>query len=229
MISREVSTQRQERAERILRDAARTYPGKLVLACSFGGPTGMVLLDLLSRIDPAVPVYYLDTELLFPQTYELVARVRERYGIEPIAVRPELSVAAQNARYGEALWARDPDACCDLRKVRPQHAFLANYDAWITGIRRAGGDSRAETRFEERDDAGRMKIAPLADWNDGDVWSYVTRYGVPYNPLNDVGYPSVGCTHCTRAIVAGEDVRAGRWSGFAKTECGLHTEPEKGP
>ncbi|GAC1518409.1 MAG: phosphoadenylyl-sulfate reductase [Vulcanimicrobiaceae bacterium] len=219
-----IATTPVERAGFVLDEALARYGGAIALACSFGGPSGMVLLDMVARRDPRVPVYYLDTGLLFDETYALVGRICERYGIEPIAVRPELSVAEQNARYGDALWARDPDACCALRKVEPQHAFLAPYRAWITGIRRDGGATREAipTVAPDPDSATRVKIAPLADWTSKDIWSYISSNDVPYNPLNDVGYPSVGCTHCTRAIVPGEDVRAGRWSGFAKTECGLH-------
>jgi len=214
-----------ERAEGVLDAALARYRGKIALACSFGGPAGMVLLDLVVARDPSVPVYFLDTGLLFEETYALARRVQERYGIEPIAVRPELSVAQQQSRYGEALWARDPDACCALRKVEPQRAFLANFDAWITGIRRDQSASRTNAQVVSRDGSagGIAKIAPLADWTSSDVWSYVLARDVPYNPLNDRGYPSLGCTHCTRAIAPGEDARAGRWSGTDKLECGLHS------
>ena len=211
------------RAEKILDDALARYAGKIALACSFGGPSGMVLLDLIVKRDASIPVYFLDTGLLFDETYALVERVRGSYGIEPIAVRPELTVAQQNARYGEALWARDPDACCNLRKVVPQQQFLANFDAWITGIRRDQSATRTNVDVVSQNvTTGLVKIAPLADWTSDDIWAYVVAHDVPYNPLNDHGYPSLGCTHCTRAIAVGEDPRAGRWSGFDKLECGLH-------
>jgi phosphoadenosine phosphosulfate reductase len=213
-----------EHSDGIVRAAIERHPGRIALACSFGGPTGMVLLDLVRAIDATVPVYFLDTGLLFAETYDLVRRVRERYGAEPIAVRPELTVPEQAERFGDALWARDPDACCALRKVQPQRAFLEGYDAWFTGLRRDQAATRRNVAFEELDDAnpGLEKIAPLADWSEAEVWSYVVSRDVPYNPLNDRGYPSVGCTHCTRTVAPGEDPRAGRWSGFTKTECGLH-------
>ena len=212
-----------ERAETIVDNALAHHAGKIALACSFGGPAGMVLLDMIAKRDVSVPVYFLDTGLLFDETYALVARVRERYGIEPIAVRPELTVAQQNARYGEALWARDPDACCNLRKVVPQRQFLETFDAWITGIRRDQSASRTNVDVVSHDDTtGLAKIAPLAEWTSKDIWSYVVAHDVPYNPLNDRGYPSLGCTHCTRAVAPGEDPRAGRWSGTDKLECGLH-------
>ena len=211
------------RAQAIVDGALARHVGNIALACSFGGPSGMVLLDMIAKRDASVPVYFLDTGLLFEETYALVERVRERYGIEPIAVRPELTVKQQNARYGEALWVRDPDACCALRKVEPQRKFLATYDAWITGIRRDQSASRATVDVVSHDEGvGLVKIAPLANWTTNDIWSYVVAHDVPYNPLNDRGYPSLGCTHCTRAIVPGEDPRAGRWSGTGKLECGLH-------
>ena len=211
------------RAETIVDSALTHYAGKIALACSFGGPSGMVLLDMIAKRAVSVPVYFLDTGLLFDETYALVDRVRERYGIEPIPVRPELTVAQQNVRYGEALWARDPDACCNLRKVVPQRQFLANFDAWITGIRRDQSASRTNVDVVSHDDStGLAKIAPLAEWTSNDIWTYVAAHDVPYNPLNDRGYPSLGCTHCTRAVAPGEDPRAGRWPGTEKLECGLH-------
>ena len=211
------------RAETIVDTALSRYAGKIALACSFGGPAGMVLLDMIAKRDVSVPVYFLDTGLLFAETYALVDRVRERYGIEPIAVRPELTVPQQNARYGEALWARDPDACCNLRKVVPQRQFLETFDAWITGIRRDQSASRRNVDVVSRNGkTGLAKIAPLAEWTSKDIWSYVVAHDVPYNPLNDRGYPSLGCTHCTRAVAPNEDPRAGRWSGTDKLECGLH-------
>lgn len=211
-------------ARRILEWSISVYRERIALACSFGGPAGMVLVDLLHDIDPSVPVYYLDTGLLFPQTYALVERVRRRYGITLLAVEPELSVGAQAAQYGEALWERDPDLCCDLRKVRPQHAFLSNYAAWITGLRRDQSGTRRELEVVESDphSRDRIKINPLAAWSEAECWDYIRANDVPYNPLHDAAFPSIGCVPCTRSVLAGEDARAGRWSGFAKTECGLH-------
>jgi phosphoadenosine phosphosulfate reductase len=168
-------------------------------------------------------VFYLDTELLFPQTYETIERVKARYGIEPVAVAPELDLAAQAAAYGDALWARDPDRCCALRKVEPQRRFLQRYDAWITGLRRDQSATRADVKYVDFDaePAGLAKISPLADWNDDDCRDYLREHDVPYNTLADEGYPSVGCVPCTRRARS-ETPRAGRWAGFAKTECGLH-------
>jgi phosphoadenosine phosphosulfate reductase len=203
------------RAARVLDWATHIYRGRIVLASSFGGPSGMVLVDLLARSGHDVPVYYIDTDLLFPETYALIERVTERYGIRPIAVKTELTLERQAELHGEALWARDPDRCCALRKVAPQRAFLAGFGAWITGLRREQAATRGELPFIGWDEhsGGIVKINPLADWSDGDV---------PYNALHDRGFPSIGCVPCTRAVAPGEDPRAGRWDGFAKTECGLH-------
>jgi phosphoadenosine phosphosulfate reductase len=201
------------------------YRPRITLACSFGGPSGMVLLDMLMQLDPATPVFYLDTGLLFPETYALVAEVTQRYGITPRPVRPQLTVARQTARYGEALWARDPDRCCELRKVLPQREALKGFDAWITGLRRDQAATRRAIPVVEWDGKfGLTKVNPLAPWTEREVWRYITVHKVPYNRLHQRGYLSIGCTHCTRPVAPGEDSRAGRWSGFAKTECGLHTK-----
>ena len=211
-----------ESATRVLAAALETYRSKIALACSFGGPGGMVLVDMIAQMDRSIPVYYLDTGLLFAETYELIARTRERYGIEPIAVAPKYTVARQAEIFGDELWARDPDACCNLRKLVPQRTFLTGFDAWISGVRRDQGGAREDVAFVSSDDAGKVRIAPLANWSHDDVAAYVAERNVPYNALNNRGYPSVGCTHCTRALEPGEDPRAARWPGFVKTECGLH-------
>ncbi|HTV73397.1 MAG TPA: phosphoadenylyl-sulfate reductase [Candidatus Acidoferrales bacterium] len=217
-------------AQWVLEWAVQTYRPRLVVSCSFGGVTTMAIVDMVMQIDPAVPVAYLDTGLLFPETYELVATIADRYGIEPIAIRPAQSVAEQNAAHGEALWAREPQRCCTLRKVEPQRAFLHDYDAWVTGLRREQSPTRKETPIVGWDTTFNMvKISPLAAWDERAVWRYLQEHDVPYNPLLTRGYASIGCTHCTRPIVAGEEARAGRWSGTEKTECGLHvpTEPTR--
>ena len=218
-----------EHTKDVLRAALERHPGRIALACSFGGPSGMVLLDLVTALDRTVPVYYLDTGLLFDETYALVQRVKARYGVEPIAVRAELSVAEQAERYGEALWEREPDRCCALRKVEPQDAFLANYDAWITGVRNDQAATREAIcvrRSRSASGNGLERIAPLADWTEREVWSYVLARDVPYNALNDRGYPSVGLHALYARDRRGRrPARAGRWSGFAKVECGLHVGP----
>jgi phosphoadenosine phosphosulfate reductase len=186
----------------------------------------MALLDLTLRLDRSVPVYYLDTGLLFPETYALVERAGRHYGITPIAVKPELSLDEQAERYGDQLWASDPDRCCALRKVAPQRAFLHGFDAWLTAIRRAQTTTRAGVDAVAWDASAELtKVSPLYDWSDEEVWDYVGAHGVPVNALHFDGYPSIGCVPCTRRVASGEDARAGRWAGFAKTECGLHQPP----
>jgi sulfite reductase (ferredoxin) len=208
----------------IIEWAIATYGDHLTLACSFGGPSGMVLLDMALRIKSDLPVFYLDTGFLFPETYALVETVAKRYQITPYAVQATMTPEEQAKKYGDALWTREPDQCCQIRKVEPQRAYLKNYAAWITGLRRDQASTRAATPIVRWDAKfGLAKIAPLALWDEREVWSYIIANNVPYNPLHDQNYPSLGCTNCTRAILPGEDMRAGRWSGFQKTECGLHT------
>jgi phosphoadenosine phosphosulfate reductase len=203
--------------------AVETYPGRVSLACSFGGPSGMVMLDIALGVEPRLPVFCIDTELLFPETYALVRRVEEQYDIHVDLVRPLHTVAEQADEHGPQLWARDPDACCALRKVEPLRRYLRNYDAWLTGVRRDQTATRASLRGVEWDEALQVaKISPLANWTEDDVWAYVKERNIAVNTLHFEGYPSIGCTKCTRPVANGEDARAGRWTGFDKTECGIH-------
>jgi phosphoadenosine phosphosulfate reductase len=209
--------------EEILAWAIATYGNQLTLACSFGGPSGMVLLDMAMKIKPDIAVFYLDTGLLFPETYALAEKAANQYHFKPHAIRPALSVEEQAKLYGEALWSREPDACCAIRKVEPERVYLKHYAAWITGIRRDQSSTRSETPVFQWDSQFNLaKISPMVRWTERDVWNYIVTNNVPYNPLHDQNYPSIGCTYCTRPIKAGEDLRAGRWSGFNKIECGLH-------
>lgn len=209
-------------AEEILRVALERVP-RIALACSFGAED-MVLLDMLMKLNPEAHVFYLDTDVLFPETYELIERAKQRYGIPNLRqVRPALTLEQQAAQYGDALWSRDPNLCCNLRKVQPLTGVLAELDGWITGIRRDQAPTRAGAQvFEVDHKFGIVKVNPLAFWTWDEVWAYIRRHDVPYNVLHDQGYPSIGCLHCTRPVAAGEDLRAGRWAGFDKTECGLH-------
>lgn len=208
--------------EQIVSWALDTYHPNLALASSFG-LEDVALIDMMVRVQPQVKVFYLDTELLFAQTYDTMARIRERYHIELKAYRSQNNVAEQAAAYGEALWARDPDLCCYLRKVEPLERALGGLDAWVTGIRREQTAARAAAKVVEWDARfGLVKVNPLVRWSLTEVRQYVVEHEVPYNPMHDEGYPSVGCVPCTRAVAAGEDPRAGRWAGFLKTECGLH-------
>ncbi len=209
--------------------AVAEYSPHLALACSFGGVSGMALLDMAVHIDPGIEVFYLDTGVLFPETYATIERAIERYGIRPVGYRSLLSLEEQAARHGEALWSRDPDLCCELRKVEPNRRALQGKRAWLSGLRRDQGATRRDTPVVEWDAKfGLVKVNPLASWTERQVWAYIVENHVPYNPLHDRGYPSIGCVPCTRPVAAGKDPRSGRWQGFEKTECGLHVQDSEG-
>jgi phosphoadenosine phosphosulfate reductase len=202
--------------------ALASFAPELCMATSFG-PQSIVLMHLLSRLQPAATVFYLDTALLFPETYALRDELSRRLGMKFTRVATELSLEDQERAHGPSLWARDPNLCCRLRKVRPLRGFLSTQKAWITGIRRATTADRAGTRLVEWDSThGLVKLNPLANWTAERVWNYLHENLLPFNPLHEDGYPSIGCQPCTRPVRHGEDPRAGRWSGFAKTECGIH-------
>lgn len=210
--------------EDILAWAARTYPERLAVVTSFQ-VTGIVTLHLLRELGLAVDVLTIDTGLLFPETYALIDRLQDRLKFRLIPVRAELSVAEQAAQYGDALWTRDPDTCCRMRKVVPLDRALVGYDAWITGLRRDQSKTRSSVQavaWDKRNE--KVKISPLADWTEAMVWTYIQANDLPYNPLHDRGYPSIGCWPCTQAVApdAAGDLRAGRWVNQGKTECGIH-------
>jgi phosphoadenosine phosphosulfate reductase len=213
--------------QELLAWAFSTYGNDVALATGMV-VEGMALLDMAHRINPNVKVFTGDTEFLFPETYDLIDRVEARYGIKIERLYSELTPKDQEAAYGKALWENDPDQCCNLRKVEPLRRKLATLDAWVTAIRRDQTSARAAIRkidWDQKFDL--VKISPLADWTREKVWSYVLENDVPYSPLHDRNYPSIGCTHCTRAVLPGEEQRAGRWSGSGKIECGLHTSNTK--
>jgi phosphoadenosine phosphosulfate reductase len=211
------------RARAEIRSALDAYPGRLTLSCSFGGPSGMVLLDLALQEEPRLPIFVLDTGLLFPESYALLAETEARYGIRVDALAPLQTVAEQAATCGERLWERDPDRCCRLRKVEPLRRHLHAYDAWMTAVRRDQTSARSSLATREWDFENQVvKIVPLVDWSEDLVWAYVREHGLRVNALHDQGYPSVGCITCTRRVRSGESIRAGRWPGFIKTECGIH-------
>jgi phosphoadenylyl-sulfate reductase (thioredoxin) len=209
----------------ILAWAAERFAPRITFATAFGAE-GCVIVDLIARHHLPIDVLTLDTGLLFPETYELWRRLEERYGLTIRAVRAELSVAAQAAAHGDALWERTPDRCCEIRKVDPLRRALAGFNAWVTSIRRDETEERSATRVVEHDHRfGLVKVNPLARWTSDDVERYVRIHRVPVNPLHARGYPSIGCMPCTSAVSPGEAPRAGRWRGRGKTECGLHARP----
>jgi phosphoadenosine phosphosulfate reductase len=208
--------------EQVLQWAFQTFGDGVEMASGFG-VEGMALIDIAVRVNPRLRVFTIDTGFLFPETAHLIERAERHYGIRVEKVRSRLTPEDQAQIYGPALWNVNPDQCCGLRKVEPLREKLAGLRAWITAIRRDQTAVRASARKVEWDGKFQIvKINPIADWSRDDVWNHVRAHNVPYNTLHDFNYPSIGCTHCTRAIRPGEDPRAGRWSGFQKTECGLH-------
>jgi phosphoadenosine phosphosulfate reductase len=191
------------------------------IACSFQ-KTSSVTAHLASTVNPDARFFYLDTDVLFEETYETRDRLAEALGIEFHRFH-NLTLAEQEAEHGPELWNRDPDACCGLRKVEPMRRALSSVDCWVAGVRRADSSSRAKTpKFGWDKRFNLWKLNPLADWTERDVWNYIREHHLPYNPLHDRGYPSIGCTHCTQPVEPGGDLRDGRWSGLAKTECGIN-------
>ncbi len=190
------------------------------------GPQSLVILDLISELDrlDEVDVLFLETGLHFPETLDLVTRVEDRFGLSIQRLRPSQTVAEQAAEHGDRLWVWDPDACCHLRKVEPLRRALRGRGAWFTGLRRSHGGERADLRPVDWDSShGLVKAAPLWDWSRDQVFEHLRTRFIPFNPLLEQGYASVGCHPCTRPSTT---ERGGRWVGFAKTECGIHTTPE---
>jgi len=209
----------------ILRWAAERFAPRLGFGTGFG-IEGCVLVDLVGRHRLPVDLFTLDTGVFFPETYELWRRLEARYGLTVRAVTPLLSIDEQSVVHGAELWKSDPDACCRMRKIEPLTREAARFDAWITAIRREQTEERRSARVVERDPRfGLVKINPLVSWTASQVWRYALDHEVPYNPLHDHGFPSIGCEPCTSPVNTGEDPRAGRWRGSSKTECGLHIVP----
>jgi phosphoadenosine phosphosulfate reductase len=207
----------------ILRWAVARFAPKFTMATAFG-PEGMTIIHMLAEIAPETPIFNLETGYQFDETLELRERVKDRYGIEVEYKLPEQTVEAYEAEHGGPLYKTDPNRCCFDRKIRVLHKAARGMHAWASAIRRDQSPDRAAAPIVGWDRKFQLvKISPLANWTKKEVWSLIQREDIPYNPLHDQGYPSVGCWPCTRAVQWGEDERAGRWSGTQKTECGLHT------
>ncbi len=210
----------------ILRWAIDTYGPKLTMATAFG-PEGCTIIHMLAELDRdrVVRVFNLDTGYQFKETLELRDQIAERYGIDVELVQPLLSVPEYERANQGPVYTREPDRCCFDRKITPLRRAVEGYDAWISSIRADQSEHRAKAGTVGWDAKfGLAKINPLLRWTARDVWAFIATQKVPYNPLHDQGYPSIGCWPCTRQVAAGEsDERAGRWAGQAKTECGLHS------
>jgi phosphoadenosine phosphosulfate reductase len=212
-------------AESLIRIAAeQLFPRRIALVSSFGGESA-VLLHLLSRVDKAIPVIFLDTGRLFPETLEYRSRLSEHLGLTNVrTITPNVARLADKDPH-RALWMTNPDLCCQIRKTEPLRRALDGFDAWFTGRKRFQNSVRARLAAFEGD-GHRMKINPLIAWPAADVAQYAARCGLPEHPLVAKGYPSIGCVPCTSQVAPGEDARAGRWRGRDKTECGIHTTLE---
>jgi phosphoadenosine phosphosulfate reductase len=208
--------------EETLRWAFEEFQRGVTLATGFGAE-GVALIDMAVRVNPRVDVFFLDTAFLFPETYELRRRIEDHYQIEIRIFKADITPEQQELKFGAKLWSTNPDLCCRLRKLEPLKEALQGRLAWMTAIRQDQTLARSNARVVEWDYQWRLvKINPLVRWNKNQVWEYIRANNVPFNPLHDRGYPSIGCTHCTQPVRDGQDDRAGRWSGHAKKECGLH-------
>jgi phosphoadenosine phosphosulfate reductase len=220
-----------ETPESILRWGVETFGDKLMMATAFGAE-GCCIMHMLSEIDPTgkTKIINLDTGYQFAETLELRERIKSRYGIIVEFVRPETTVAQYEEEHGGPIYDIRPDQCCFDRKVVPLRKAVVGYHAWISAIRGDQTKDRGAAQVVQWDPKFNLvKLNPLLKWNHKDVWRFLHKNDVPYNPLHDQGYPSIGCKPCTTAVAEGGDERAGRWAGKMKKECGLHViEHEKG-
>ena len=221
-----------EPAASLLAWAWDRFGNRAAIGTSFQG-AGLVIMHLAHQQGLRFPVFTIDTGLLFAETVALRKQLEDFFGYPIEVLTPDLTVEQQVAALGPELWLRDPDLCCTQRKVLPLQEKLASLEAWITGLRRQQSDSRAGIglievyAFDEAAGQEIVKLNPLAHWTREAVWHYLKQHRIPYNPLHDQGYGSIGCQPCTRRAAAGENERAGRWTGFKKSECGLHTFLQK--
>ncbi|MGO4956126.1 phosphoadenylyl-sulfate reductase [Luteococcus sp. Sow4_B9] len=208
-------------AEEVLAWAAEEFGDSLAVACSMAADT--ILSALVSQTIPGVDVLFLETGYHFQETLATRDELARRWPVTIREVLPQITVEEQDLKFGAALHDRDPGHCCGIRKVEPLGRALAGYEAWVTGIRREDNALRANAKLVEWDTTHQMvKLNPIAAWSFDEVLDFATAHGVPVNPLLADGYPSIGCQPCTRRVAPGEDPRAGRWAGLAKTECGIH-------
>ncbi|MGG1396880.1 phosphoadenylyl-sulfate reductase [Bacillus salipaludis] len=213
-------------ARAVLEWAYQNYSeDKIVYASSFGAEA-IVLIDLIQQVKPDAHIVFLDTGLHFPETYDVIDKIEARFpSLKIERKQPALNLDEQREQYGSALWKKDPNLCCQIRKVIPLRETLTTKEAWISGLRREQSPTRKDTQFLNKDEKfENIKICPLIHWTWDEVWAYIREKDLPYNQLHDQNYPSIGCFPCTQPVAADGDSRAGRWSGSGKTECGLHTK-----
>ena len=204
------------------------FGDKAAIGTSFQG-SGLVIIDHALRNGCNFPIFTIDTGLLFPETLELKKKLEDFWDVKIQSVHPEQTIEEQKKTMGPELWKTNPDSCCQMRKVLPLQSRLSSLDVWITGLRRGQSDQRKSTNvlemyeFDKLRESYIFKLNPMVNWSREKVWSYIKDHKIPYNTLHDKGYRSIGCWPCTKAISDGQDERAGRWEGFNKTECGIHT------
>lgn len=221
-LKRESDALENETPQAILQWAIHRFAPKFTMATAFG-PEGMTIIHMLAEIAPETPVFNLETGYQFDETLQLREQVRERYGVTVEYKYPATTVEEFERANGGPVYLTDPNRCCFERKLRVLHQASHGWHAWASAIRRDQSDDRAKAPIVGWDKKFQLvKISPLANWTKQQVWSMIMSEKIPYNPLHDSGYPSIGCKPCTRSVMTGEDERAGRWSGFQKTECGLH-------
>ena len=207
----------------VIKWAYQAYKDRILYSCSFGAE-GIVLIDLISKVNPEAKVVFLDTNLHFKETYTLIEKVKQKYPRLNIKItEPSLTLSQQAKEYGDKLWERKPDQCCNIRKIIPVEKELSEVDAWISGLRREQSLTRRNTEYINKDHRFKhVKICPLIHWKWEDVWNYIELNNLPYNELHDDNYPSIGCEMCTLQVNKDEDQRSGRWANTVKKECGLH-------
>jgi phosphoadenosine phosphosulfate reductase len=230
--SSEVSALAQEfesaSATEILKWTYEQFGSSAAIGTSFQG-AGLVTIHHAVAAGLPLPVFTIDTGVLFPETLELKSRLEDYFGLVIEALVPERTMEQQAQEIAPELWLSNPDLCCTLRKVEPLQKKLNQLDAWIAGLRREQSAGRADVQilelyeFDRLREKNILKVNPLARWSRDQVWAYIRQHGIPYNPLMDRGFRSIGCYPCTSVVISGQDERAGRWTGFDKNECGIHT------
>ena len=215
-------------ATEILKWTYEQFGSSAAIGTSFQG-AGLVTIHHAVAAGLPLPVFTIDTGVLFPETLELKSRLEDYFGLVIEALVPERTMEQQAQDIAPELWLSNPDLCCTLRKVEPLQKKLNQLDAWIAGLRREQSAGRADVQilelyeFDRLREKNILKVNPLARWSRDQVWAYIRQHGIPYNPLMDRGFRSIGCYPCTSVVISGQDERAGRWTGFDKNECGIHT------